>query len=105
MRIEITSTTDRFNLAPATVIEEVIQNVRMILTTRRGTVPLDRNFGLDWAFVDQPPDVSRARMTADIISQVRRYEPRAKVVQVLIDPSTDPAQGIFKPRVIIEVNA
>lgn len=101
--IEVTIDTPDFDFSPDTTVKEVVQNIRMILATRKGTVPLDRNFGLDWSFLDQSFDVSTAKMTADIINQVRRYEPRARIIKVLIDPSSDPAQGVFKPRVIIEV--
>ena len=42
------------SFAPGTVAAEVLQNVRTILATRKGTVPLDRDFGLEWEHVDKP---------------------------------------------------
>ena len=35
------------NLQPENEIEEIIQNVSTILTTRKGSVPLDRGFGIN----------------------------------------------------------
>ena len=34
------------NMFPNSVYEEIIQNVRVLLTTIKGTVPLDRDLGL-----------------------------------------------------------
>ncbi|WP_295163446.1 GPW/gp25 family protein [Selenomonas sp. F0473] len=70
------------NFAPQNVLEEVIQNVRTILTTRRGSVPLDRDFGMNTDFVDQPVSRVRAILLTEIIETVERYEPRVKVIEV-----------------------
>ena len=59
--------------------EEIIQNIRMIITTPRGSVPLDRDFGSVWSLVDQPEPRAVAAMTTEILEQVYRYEPRARV--------------------------
>ena len=39
---------------PASVVAEVLQNVRTILSTRKGSVPLDRDFGISWEYLDRP---------------------------------------------------
>lgn len=83
MRISITD--GGIDFAPATVVEEVLQNVRMIIATRAGTVPLDRDFGLSWAAVDAPISVARARVRHDVVEKIRRYEPRATVKGVQYD--------------------
>jgi len=92
------------NFYPADTVTEVIQNVRMILATQKGTVPYDRDFGLEWRFLDHPADIASARLTAEVINQIRKYEPRAKVVRVNIDQASDLSDGLLRPRVVIEVN-
>ena len=47
---EITADASSINFAPASTTAEIIQNVRTILATRKGDVPLDREFGLSWDF-------------------------------------------------------
>ena len=47
------------NFCPATVAEEVVQNVRTIVATMVGTVPLDRDFGFSWEAVDRPLPVAQ----------------------------------------------
>lgn len=68
--------------APKNELEEIIQNVRTIITTRKGSVPLDRDFGIDVDIIDQPVTRVRAALTADIIDAVERYEPRVSVTEV-----------------------
>ena len=67
----------------ATGLEEIFQNVRMILTTPKGTVPLDRDFGLSQTFLDQPTTLAKAKALPEIIEQVEKYEPRVKVTEVV----------------------
>src|SRR5690606_27564942 len=51
------------NVAPATEIDEILQNVAVILSTVRYTVPYDRRFGLNPQYLDDPLPVTRARAT------------------------------------------
>lgn len=68
--------------APVTEIEEIVQNVRTILSTLQGTVPLDRDFGISGYIVDDPTPLAQARLTAEIVRVLQRYEPRVKVIKV-----------------------
>ncbi len=65
MTYEVTGT-QPLNFYPGDIVTEVIQNVRMILATQKGTVPYDREFGLEWRFLDQPADIARARTPSRI---------------------------------------
>lgn len=89
---------------PETEVAEILQNVRTILTTRIGTVPLHRDFGVSWEHLDKPYPVAKAMMMVTVIEVIERYEPRANVVSVEFDESVDDAmEGLLKPRVIVEV--
>jgi len=85
----------------ASGVMEVMQNVRTILTTRRGTVPLNRAFGISFDFLDTPIDTVRARIEQEIFLQIKRYEPRAIFKQVSWD--SDVLSGRVSPTVKIEV--
>jgi len=76
------------NWAPSRV-EEVIQNVRILLTTEPGTVPLSRALGTPQDLVDSPETVVGAGLQADVIRAVRTYEPRVKVKQVTLSADDD----------------
>ena len=82
MQIDVTADIGPVNLAPATELEEIIQNVRTVLTTLKKTVPMDREFGISGEVVDLPIAVAQAKLTAEIVAAVNKYEPRASVVAV-----------------------
>ena len=48
------NTGGKINLAPKTREEEILQNVRFLLSTPKFTVPLDRDFGLAQRFITWP---------------------------------------------------
>ena len=86
------------DFAPSDEVREILQNVRTILSTRKGSVPLDRDFGLTWAHIDKPMPVAKMLMRSE------EYEPRATVVSVDFDEDTASAMdGILKPRVVVQI--
>lgn len=90
------------NFAPATIAEEVMQNVRMIISTVKYSVPMDREFGIDGAVIDRPVNVAKAHLTNEIFRAVRRYEPRAEITDIDFDGA---GSGQLTPRIKIRVNA
>ena len=52
--------------------EEILQNIAMILTTSKGSVPLDRNFGIDMSALDLPLEMAQNICTAQIIEAIDR---------------------------------
>ena len=66
----------------ATGVEEILQNVRMIISTPKYSVPLDREFGVDATLVDKPMSIARSKIAVDLIDAIRRYEPRVDVTGV-----------------------
>lgn len=90
------------NFGPATVREEVLQNVATLLTTIKYSVPYDRALGIDPVYLDDPTPVTRARLTANIIATLRKHEPRATVVS--INFKEDPLEGRLIPIARVAVN-
>lgn len=70
----------------ASGVEEILQNVRTILTTIRGTVPLDRTFGVPITFLDRPLPEAMAEYTGAAIDEIETREPRCTVVRVDFQP-------------------
>lgn len=70
---------DTLRLGVTDTVESVLQNVAVILATRRGSVPQYRSFGLSMDFLDKPTPAARARMIAEIREAVETWEPRAAV--------------------------
>jgi len=99
--LDITAELDGVSFAPQSTLEEILQNVRTILTTLQGSVPLDRGFGIDVALIDKPVTIVRSLLTAEIIEKVELYEPRVKVKKVSF--AGDAAEGIVRPTVKVVI--
>lgn len=86
----------------ATGLDQLVQEVRTVLSTRKGSVPLDRDFGLSWDIVDMPVSAAGPRCIAEIGRQLEKHVPRIKVETVAFKPS-DFGDGILKPVVTVSV--
>lgn len=103
MKYEVTISKE-IDFAPTTEIEEILQNVRTILTTRLGSVPLARDLGLTWEHVDKPLPVAKVLQQAAITEAIEEAEPRVRVESVMFDNSEAEAlNGILTPRVIVSI--
>lgn len=89
------------NFAPDTEVEEIIQNVRAILSTIKGSVPLDRDFGVDASYLDKPINVAKAMLSSEIIKAARAYEPRVTITAVDFTANLD---GTLKPKIEVSIN-
>lgn len=98
MEIEISAAASTaVNFAPATTIEEILQNVRTILTTPVYSVPLDRTFGVNAELLDLPRPVARAKLAAEIVQAIQKFEPRVEVTRVSF--AGDAISGKLQPTV------
>ena len=87
------------NFAPSER-EEIIQNVRTIITTMKKSIPMFREFGMD-KILDQPVNIVQARITSQVADAIKRYEPRAKLIS--IDYNGIIIDGELNPIITIEV--
>ena len=83
-------------------VESVLQNIAVILSTPKGSVPMYRDFGISVDILDRPIPVAKAMMTADIKEAIERWEPRAAFVDV--DFMEDERNGRLIPTVEVEIN-
>lgn len=99
------STTDlkRIVLNESETVASVLQNIAIILSTRAGSVPLYRAFGLPQKFVDRPVPVAKSMLYAEIKEAVEEYEPRAQVINVTFQEDTS-APGRLIPTVEVEIH-
>lgn len=92
----------KINLAPATLIEEIIQNISMILQTVKNTAPLYRDFGISAEFVDKPISVAEPLIIADIYEAIEKYEPRAEIQNIKFE--ADEKTGKLNPCLEVVIN-
>lgn len=104
MALYTVSIAKSISLQPSSVTEEIIQNIQTILATQKGTVPLDRDFGIDWGAVDESSPVAMMLLRAELVDAIKSYEPRAAVKSV--DFKSVPEQagsGRLFPVVTVEI--
>jgi hypothetical protein len=46
-------------------LAELNRRITLLLTTPVGTMPLDREFGTDWTFLDMPSEAAKSLFAAD----------------------------------------
>ena len=67
----------------------VLQNIALLLNTRRGTIPMHREFGLPMEFVDKPIDAAETIAFVEISDALEEFEPRARLDDVYFEKSAD----------------
>ena len=101
MTLDITITPGNWNLMPATELEEIAQNVQLIISTRKFSVPMDRGFGIDANALDLPIGAAQAKLTAEITGAVAEQEPRARVKKISYGGNAE--DGQLNMRVTIDI--
>jgi len=101
MRFEVIPSIKELKIG-AKGVEEILQNIAVIIATPKGSVPLDREFGVDYSFLDTPTPKALALFRAEVVKAIEKYEPRAKVIE--IDFYTYPSSPHkLLPKVIVEI--
>lgn len=70
------------------LIGSILRHLRGILNTQRGTVPIDKDYGLP-DFSNLAPSFSSGstkEIQNDLIAAIERYEPRLKVLSIAMVP-------------------
>lgn len=79
---------------------DIIDCLNRLYSTPAGTVALDRDFGIDYSFLDLPMPQAKAKYTKEIVLKTKKYEPRVTVSAVTF--SYDELNGTLKARVKID---
>jgi len=64
-------------------VAATLQEVAAVLSTRRGSIPLYRNFGLPMRFLDMPANVAVPVMIAEVTEAIQEFVPNAELIQVV----------------------
>jgi phage baseplate assembly protein W len=93
----------KITLNEADTVAAVMQNIAILLSTRRGSVPLYRDFGLTMDFVDRPIPAAKPLIVAEIENALREYEPRATLISVTFETDKS-VPGKLIPTVEVEIH-
>ena len=93
----VASTSDigKIAMSETDTVRNILQCIKCILNTRKGTIPLYREFGVDMSYVDKPLQIARQMLYVAVKEAVQEFEPRVEVVDVITknDPE-DPGRLI-----------
>ena len=87
-----------YSLCENDEVTSILQNIALLLQTKRGTTPMYRDFGLPMAFVSMPLPAAEAIAAQEISDALETYEPRARLRDVSVTGGT-----IGKLRIEVEV--
>lgn len=94
----------KIDFAPENEVAEILQNVRTIIATVIGSVPMHRALGVSWDFVDAPLSEARIMLKQSIIEAIEDGEPRANLLEIEFEESgVEAMDGKLKPRVIVSI--
>lgn len=78
--------------------EDIIRCIRNLTLTPAGTVPLDRDFGIDDSFKGLPFETAKNLLVVEIINKIYKYEPRASARGIEMIGTTE---GKIEAKVVI----
>ena len=81
---------------------ELKRQANVLLSTRRGSIPLARDFGIDWDVLSEPVNDIPTDLAVQCMEQFETYIPELKVVSVKCEEASD--QGYVKPVITLERN-
>lgn len=90
MDISVNSNEDHaVQLQENDTVRSIIQNIALLLNTKKGTIPMYRDFGLPMEFIDKPIDVAETMAVLEISEALEKFETRAKLKNLSLEKSKD----------------
>lgn len=62
--------------------EEIIEDLKFLYTTPVGSIPLNRDFGIEQDFLSYPEPIAKNMLSVEVIKKTEQYEPRVFVESV-----------------------
>ncbi len=82
---------------------ELVRQAEVLISTRKGSIPLSRDFGLNPDILSEPMSDIATDLMTELLEQFEKYIPALNVASVTIRDSTD--QGMIKPVITLERSA
>lgn len=82
-------------------LAEIVEGVTFLCSTTTGTYPMNRDFGIDQDFMDEPITAVRPLLAIEYKEKIERYEPRVEVLDVWFEYDED--TGALTPHVELDL--
>ena len=73
--------------------KELQRTLATLFSTRAGSQPADREFGISWECLDEVPEVAENLFYLEAVRKVEKYEPRVEVKDIVFQHE----EGIMIP--------
>lgn len=87
-----------FGMVRRAPLADLDRSICLLLSTRAGTIPLDRELGLSMDFIDMPPETAKSLYTAEVSEKIAKFIPGVRVKSVSWDKGNN---GKMKSKVVI----
>lgn len=82
--------------------QEVMEKIRFLLTCTKGTIPMNREIGIDSDILDLPLYMAQNKFTVSAMELIETFEPRAAVDEISFIESGN--AGNLIPKVVLIYN-
>lgn len=84
--------------APEEISEEEIENLRLLYKTPTGTIPMEREKGIDSSFLSMPTEAAKSLYSVEVIKKTRLYsELEVTGIDFMVD-----SEGEITAKVVVE---
>nr|DAL24366.1 MAG TPA_asm: lysozyme [Caudoviricetes sp.] len=80
-------------------LREIDRGLQFLLQTPKGSYPLDREFGIDFSFLDKPAPVAANLLAADLKDVIPAMDPRVELDRV--EMKRDDLNGKLLPTIYL----
>ena len=80
---------------------EVIERLQILLSTPKGTVCYDRQFGIDISVLDLPLPIARVKYLAECVEAIKHYEPEVTITDTVFSYNKS-LDGKFQLKLVIK---
>lgn len=76
-------------------VTATLQDVAAVLTTRQGSIPLNRRFGLPMRFMDMPINIGITVMIAEVTEAIGEFVPNVELLEVTAEVDSNEPGRIY----------
>lgn len=80
--------------------EDLYKQLCNLLSTREGTIPINRDFGLNWNVLSKPIDEAESDFVVELMEKIETFIPELRASEV--DFESDAEEGKLIPVITIE---
>ena len=75
--------------------KELQRTLATLFSTRAGSQPADREFGISWECLDEVPEAAENLFYLEAVRKVEKYEPRVEIKNIIFQHE----EGVIMPHI------